>query len=379
MIFYFVKKKKIETFQKQIFELGLIALIGAIIYAFLLLKQFPNHDYYFYDTFYPVIIIFILFAISLIPTNQKANKQIFSIILFSVFSVIMIFASKSIQEKRKDTGDWDRVEITKQNFLGVDKYLDSIGIPKNAKMLVIDAYTTNAPLILMNRKGYTVLNTSKENIIQSLTWNYDYIVIQNCFLLSDVVKNYPEIINYLKKVDGNNKITIYKYLKTPQETNILSFLDLDKQKPVWIKTNNFDTLQDSCWRNTDTTSEIYYSKPVAGVLKANNEFGISLNIANSKEIYEKECLLSFNAVFYTKNEITKCKSKIVLSIDNAGKNVYYRTYDINTLIQKNNKWEDVFLLFTIPKVESINNQISIYIWDPDKSGIFYDNISVSLY
>jgi hypothetical protein len=291
----------------------------------------------------------------------------------------MITSSKAIQKKRRVTGDWDRVEITKNNFWNSNVYLDSIGIPRNAKILVIDAYTTNIPLILMNRMGYTVLKTSEDEIKKSLTWNYDYIVIQNCFLLSDVVKNYPDIINCLEKINGNGKITIFKHLKSFQKTNLLEFLGLDKQKPCWTNSINFDTISASCWRNTNATKDIYYSKPSSGILSEKDEYGLTFSLKDSKEISEQEHQMMFQAKVFTKKHIIDCTCKIVVSVNCNNENVLYQSYDLNTLFKNSNQWNDIQLLLTIPKTNTSENELSVYFWNPNKSSICYDDIRLDLY
>src|SRR5204863_9993773 len=101
-------------------------------------------------------------------------------------------------------------EVTHQNFVGAESFLNASGIPQSAKMLVLDSYTTNAPLILMNRKGYTVIWTSKENVEASMKKDFDYVVVQNCYFVSGVIHFYPEIVSQLEKVADNGSISIYK-------------------------------------------------------------------------------------------------------------------------------------------------------------------------
>ncbi len=47
---------------------------------------------------------------------------------------------------------WDRTEITRLNFEGGEQLLNAAGVETDAKILVLDAYTTNVPLILLARK-----------------------------------------------------------------------------------------------------------------------------------------------------------------------------------------------------------------------------------
>ena len=44
---------------------------------------------------------------------------------------------------------------------------------------------------------------------QSLTWNFDYITMQNDIILADVINYYPEIINELEPM-ATGKISVFK-------------------------------------------------------------------------------------------------------------------------------------------------------------------------
>ena len=88
---------------------------------------------------------------------------------------------------------------TIKNFDGADTYLDSLKIPKDSKILVIGAYAPNIPFIKMNRRGYAVMILNRENIENSLSWNYDYIVILKEFFSPDFYEHYSETISKTSK------------------------------------------------------------------------------------------------------------------------------------------------------------------------------------
>lgn len=191
-----------------------ILSIGFIIYFALMQRQFIHHEYYFIDSFYAQAVFFIGLSISLIK-----NKSVFLRLGFSVLSIALLYGAikdaKGIQELKYATTTWDRGEITRKNFIGSAQYLDSLGIAQNAKILVIDAYSTNAPLIQMNRKGYTVLSTTFQNIEKALKLNFDYIATQDIYYESDIVANYPKINQQIEKIAGNGRISIYQLKKKP--------------------------------------------------------------------------------------------------------------------------------------------------------------------
>jgi len=210
---FHTKMDSIEQSKCSWFVLFIIlSLVGALVYSILMAQQFQYHDYYFLDTFF---IVFISMLLSSGRAYRYLKNKFVKIIFFAILTIasyLMTTQSKSIQNSRNKTESWDRVEITTQNFLESEHFLDSLKISPLAKILVIDAYAPNIPLILMNRKGYYVLTTSSENIIKSLTYNYNYVVIQDQFLMSDVIASYPDLLKKLEKIAGNGKISIYKKL-----------------------------------------------------------------------------------------------------------------------------------------------------------------------
>jgi len=128
----------------------------------LMMRQYYDHDYYFLDSLFVPTMLLLLFSIDAIAIKTKQQKIIAAIIIIAINCSAFIDTNK-IQKERYTIQEWDRVEISRQNFIGSDLYLDSIGIHKNSKILVIESYSTNIPLILMNRKGYTVYQTNRDD------------------------------------------------------------------------------------------------------------------------------------------------------------------------------------------------------------------------
>ena len=84
--------------------------------------------------------------------------------------------------------------------------INSIGISKDAKILTLWAYPQNTPFILMNRKGYTEMFDKEDKIEIGLSFDYDYVVIENELLEDDKKKRYLSDLNY---VSDNGKISVF--------------------------------------------------------------------------------------------------------------------------------------------------------------------------
>ena len=73
--------------------------------------------------------------------------------------------------------------------------------------MALYAYPQNGPFIQMKRKGYTVMK-HKENIVNAaLTWDYDYIVIEDNIYM-DKFEERKEVLSRLSKVADNGRISV---------------------------------------------------------------------------------------------------------------------------------------------------------------------------
>src|SRR5690606_5025142 len=106
--------------------LTVLILAGASLFFILMMQQFPAHDYYFIDSFYPGIIMFFALAVSLIPSRPVWN------ITFVIVSVGLLYKgtlqAKAVQDDRYTTHSWDDGETTRHNFEDSDLFLDAAGV-----------------------------------------------------------------------------------------------------------------------------------------------------------------------------------------------------------------------------------------------------------
>lgn len=202
--------KGMSHIHKQLLLISLLSLGAAVLYSFVMAQQFPAHDYYFLDSFFFPLVLLAATAFSMFD-HRHIMKPAFVWVAVAGFSVWMLALSYSVQKARYITHSWDQVESTRLNFTGSEAFLEQHNIPAQARILVLDAYTSNAPLLLMNRLGFTVIETSASNITEALSWPFDYIAIQNSSLGSEILRNMPQLAENLDRVAGNGRITIFKY------------------------------------------------------------------------------------------------------------------------------------------------------------------------
>lgn len=375
---FFIAIKKIHL-QKSKIYLGILSityLFGCLIFATLMLRQFPAHDYYFIDTFFFPIILILIFILSIFPTVEKKNQNIISAVILTIFSVVLILQPIKSQEKRRETGYWDKTEITINNYRNSANFLDSLNVPKDAKILVIDAVAPNIPFILLQRKGYAVMDIDQENIEEALKWDYDFIVIQNEYFISDIYMPFPNILSKIEKIADNGKITVCKYSEGDQQS-ILDYIGMKNKKPVYETSVNFESTPDSLlWQNFNSTADFSYNSGYSGHLNNGIEYGLTYKTKKLPELESSSRTLFFSS-YFLQEKIENCE--IVVTINSNGQNIYYKSSNLKDLIKKKGEWEKVSLIFQLPKIESSDYELVVFIWNIGKSELYYDDFGFSLY
>jgi hypothetical protein len=352
-----------------------VMLHGCFAFAGLMLHQFYDHDYYFLDTFFLPIILVVIAILSYIPKLDGKYLWAFGIVGI-LLSIPAISNADQSQLDRRNTGYWDNSTTSINNFMGSEAFLDSLNIKKDAKMLVLDGYSTNIPCILMNRKGYYILIPTRENMESSLGWDYDYIVIQDEFFASEVYAYYPEIVTRIKKIADNGKISICTLQKEKTNQTLIEFLGLRDKAPVFEKTMTFDTIAGKGWENTESTSKIFHSAPNSGHLTPDKAFGITYKTTELKAITEKKRMLVFSAYFL---EDTLKNCEVIVTIDSSGQNVFYQSVELNGILKKINDWEKTELIFNLPRIDSDDYEFGIFIQNSGKNEMYIDDFSFKIY
>ena len=194
------KKGKKSQKPLSLWFLPLIYVFGCILFCIAMMRQIRNHDYYFVDTFFLPILFIIILIFNKIP--EFKNK--FAIIAeYLVVAVICVFMIKNVGEMQHQRRFKNVAVISYENFKDSDVFLDTLGIPRDAKILCMFGYAQNGPFIQMQRKGFIVMEDKEELINNSLSWDYDYIVIENN----------KKIFSQFQKIGDNGRISVFKYNK----------------------------------------------------------------------------------------------------------------------------------------------------------------------
>lgn len=372
-----ISKKKSLPKQTHLFGLLIIVLfVGSIAFSILMLRQFVAHDYYFLDTFYLPTILLLVVALSCIPIEKSVLNSRLSIIAILIFCIPVVIVAAKSQENRRIAEHWDSTEATINNFRNSESFLDSIGIPSNSKILVLGSYSSNIPFILMNRKGYPVISTKRENIQESLEWDYDYIVFQNEFFLSDIYSVYPEIISKVSKIADNGKISICIHPESQNDQSLIGFLGLEDKTPAYESVMTFDTLADNYWENTQFRTGRSYSGDSAGILDREMTYGLTYKTRELKAITEGHRTLLFSSYFLRDSAIN---CELVVSISENGANSYYKAYNLEEFIEAQESWERVDLIFYLPPIKSEAYEFALYLLNTHRDKLLIDDFGFRLY
>ncbi len=375
-LYYFVKVKVRLPRPKLFFGLIIIIdLLGCMMFMVVMLKQFPVHDYYFLDTFFLPVMLILMLLLSVIPFGKKDKQRMFSAIFISVISLFLILKPIKTQEKVRETGSWDKVETTVNNFKNSSLLLDSLGVPQTAKILVMDPVAPNIPFILMKRKGFVVMTTNTKNIKKALSWDFDYAVFQNEYFVSDIYNQYPGILSKLNKIADNGRISVCEPVENNQQS-LLDYLGLDKKTPVFSEFVNFEMNPDTLWHNFNPTDRYSFSGSYSGHLTPDLKHGLAFKTQNLPELSTRSRTLLFHARFL---HDTTVNCQIVAAISTGGKNIYFEAYNLKNLVKQKGVWEKVYLIYQLPKVKNNDYKFSLFIWNTGKSDCFYDDFGFSVY
>lgn len=371
--FLFSKMNISRTTETWSILIGTVFL-GCCAFAVLMLQQFRNHDYYFLDTFYLPAILLLVLLMKLMPPTKDPKRKLLVVLVGVIFIVSMVMSALESQQSRTATGDWDQVGNTIVNFTGAEAFLDSVGVSDNAKILVLDAVAPNIPFLLMNRKGYAVMKPSAINIENALKWEADYIVFQNDYFLPKIYSKYPKIIEEARIVWDNGKISVCEKHSVDSGQTLDSFLALDKRLSTFEARFDSTSFVDSNWSNTYTLEAD--TSVFIGMIDGNKEFGLTFKSKDIPSLTQYDNTLFFNGWFKS-FEAKDCE--LVIAIHEAGENVYYKSYNLREIIPHSGEWNHVPLVLSLPKVQSEDYELSVFLWNTGKGELFYKDFWFRLY
>lgn len=366
------------------FRLSVLLFLGAMLCGYVLftiamLSKFPQHDYYFIDTYFtPTLIILILLLTQLEKTSVKLIESkwyLTVLILFGLSSVFLGF--KNHKERRIDTA-WDYSSELVDIYACGDQILDSLNISQDAKLMVFGPQYPNLPLLLFNRKGYTLFWKNDWEIDRALTWDFDYIILPNQYFLKEYYSFYPELINRFKKVYDNGKFSICELKETQSTTSLIDFFQLKDEDIVFNIQENFENNQTNYLEVRHYSDDYAIKGNSSSLTEGDQVFALGYSNDSLPFMEDYPTKLRINSNFLVRDTLKRVE--FVVSIqDKKGNNQFYETFHLNKIYNGPDKWHSFELIYQFPRLVKGEYILKIYYWNRDKSQFYIDDVSYTFY
>lgn len=179
--------------------------IGESCFFYVMMVQFENHDYYFLDSFFlPCILLFIM-ALRNLPQAKERWQNAAGAVVLVLLGGIMFNGAKHSNASRCNYDD--HAYRCSLNYEGADRWLDSLGVSRDARILSVFSYPQNSPFIQMGRKGYSLMWYDKEIIDAALEFPYDYAVVEDQ-AFRDNFASHKRLLGRLKRLAGNGTLSL---------------------------------------------------------------------------------------------------------------------------------------------------------------------------
>lgn len=362
---------------QDVFTLGFA--FGSLCFTLLMYQQFTHHDYYFIDTLFLPVLLIAAYGFSKIPVTPFPYARFIFVILLILFAGKAFVNAHLTQKRRHTTEPWDRYTATAINFKDANRLLDSLGISKDAKLLVLDAYAPNIPLMQMKRKGFVVLNTVKEELENGLTFPYDYVAFQNDYLLSDILTAMPDFIDKFEYLGGNSHISIYKDRVDTSNQSMEEFLGLNKR--TLLLDSRFDdaTTSSTYWKNIYITNSSEDSASTEGEIIGEFKEEVVFH-AGDLRLYPnsvRQIRLSLEVLI---PEQENANFEIVEYVHKDDVTFKYMSFPLNSWVKEKGKWQQINLLMS-PPIGGLkgDEELKLVLKNPDHGKLFYRAFRVQLY
>lgn len=366
------------------FKLSIILFIGAslvgyFMFSIAMLSKFPHHDYYFLDTlFTPIILVVILLLSQLERSATKLIRSIWFSAFVFIFGIFTIYLGSKNLDARTTDNEWDYSSELIDVYASGDQILDSLKISKEAKLMVIGPKYPNLPLILLNRKGYTLFGKKDWEIFRALTWDFDFIILPNQYFLKEFYSLHPDLINRFNKIYDNGKFSICTLKENPTKTSLSEFFQLKKKDIVYQIKEDFENNKAKAFTGFKFSNNYSLNGNSSALIKSTQEFAIGFTSDSIKCMEDFPIKLKINSSFLVTDTLKRVE--LIVSIqDKNGNNQFYETFHLNTIYTGPNKWHTVELIYQFPRLIKNEYTFKMYYWNRDRSKIYIDDLDYSFY
>lgn len=370
----FVKRIRVNIKTNRLLLLMSLLFLGYSLFFVAMLNQFKEHDYYFLDSFYLLIILLFSFLLIQLPSIKfRYSGIVLSIVFILGFSKIIAL---NIGIQQQTYSQYDTLEKIEDQLKGSDKILDSLGISRNAKILYFDAQAPNIALNQLDRVGYAIMSTTKEHFERAMQWKYDYLVFTNSSFVEKIYPVFPEIIKRIKKVYDNGNFMVCVPFDNKNQT-VESFCNVSSFSKKIEISNDFEDSLDFHWKNNNPSNVKAFSGTKSQFISQNQEFGIAYTDSSWHFLSQGSHTAILSCEVYFEKEMNECN--LVVSVDGNHSNLFYKATNISSLVTSPDKWHRIDIILNVPQIKDNRNVFSAYIWNKGKNNLFVDDLKIRLY
>lgn len=372
LISFLIRQRSSERTYMGWWIICLFWLIGACLFWFAMTKQFFAHDYYFLDTFYLPIVLFVALCLSILPKPQWHYGELILGLFVTYFGIVAFKESSEFQKQRRVYVANDHFTGSGLNFEGSDEFLTKSGVAREDTILVIHTYGPNIPFIRMNRVGLAVGGNNPDDIDRALNWKWDYVVFQKPYFMDEVYSIYPDIFQKVESIATNENLILCKRKTDTIPQTLIEFMGV--KKPYKIRKMNFES-------ESKEISGLEYEKDPEN---AGNQIGV----INESEVYGFANNFTKDVGPDTKGRVLKVKGKFLRKNDNPisiivayskGNDLsYYQTIELNSASTAN-EWTNYVSIVFLPKRAAADEKLSFYIHNPTKNVVLLDDFEFTFY
>ena len=98
---------------------------------------------------------------------------------------------------------------TAVRYKNANQMLEKAGFgSQELRFLTLFSYPQNTPFVMMNREGYAVMWTDPKVVAHALTFDYDYILVEDEVYRREFEEAPFQVLPRLKRLAGNGEISV---------------------------------------------------------------------------------------------------------------------------------------------------------------------------
>ncbi|MBL4706826.1 MAG: hypothetical protein JKY48_00100 [Flavobacteriales bacterium] len=343
----------------------LLSASGVVLFFFAFGQQFADHDYYYIDSFLPLVFMLLILGLSKLEIPTKWYSTVGSICI--IFFFYFFSYAKQIQTLRYTAPYDDRIEYAHDVYESSKEDLSKWGVKPSDTLYVLEANSTNIPFTVFGNKGYTNLNSNAKFVSKELDSVFNYAVLIDSFLYSSTYKDYPEIIRRLERINGNGELSIYR--KSNNESPQAFFENLVSEAHSDFDGSSNLKEEATRWISTESLGD-----SLGNSLKIQdiNEYALTTRDTIRKKLQNKDLRVQIVADYF---QTDPSRIQIVCRIGD-----FYGTHYTINEITEIGKWQKAQFNFVIdPPKFNEGDEIVIYFWNPEKTVLYVDNLNLIIY